>query len=104
MKSQKPFFKICSPHLSQHHGAVVVLDIGTTGVKAFVFDGQCRIMAKAYRIIGKTRPRKGWVEQDPKEILRVLMTVLKKAVKDAHVPLKTIRGVGVTNQRAACWV
>ncbi|MBI4714316.1 hypothetical protein HY771_03995 [Candidatus Uhrbacteria bacterium] len=92
MKNQKKSSKICF---------VVVLDVGTTGIKAFVFDNQCQVKAKAYKKINKARPKKGWVEQDPLEILRVSRFVLRKAIKDSGVDPKKILGMGITNQREA---
>ncbi len=92
MKNQKKFSKNCF---------VAVLDVGTTGIKAFVFDGQCQVKAKAYKKIKKVRPRKGWVEQDPSEILRVSRFVLRRAIKDSNVEPKKILGIGITNQREA---
>jgi glycerol kinase len=92
MKNLKKFLK---------NSYVLVLDVGTTGIKAFVFDDQCHVKAKAYKKISKTRPRKGWVEQDPREILRVSCFVLRCAIKDSCVDSKQILGMGITNQREA---
>lgn len=101
MKIQKPSSNSCSPSIRPRDGAVLVLDVGTTGIKAFVFDGSCRILAKAYREIGKARPRRGWVEQDPSELLRASKRVLREAVRKSGVPVASIRGFGLTNQREA---
>lgn len=80
---------------------MLVLDAGTTGIKAFVFDGECRVVSKAYQKIKKTRPRLGWVEQDPSEILRAAISVMREAVKISNVSAKKIVGFGITNQREA---
>lgn len=101
MKIPKPSFKTCSPHVEPQKGSVLVLDVGTTGIKAFVFDGTCRVLAKSYRKISKTRPRRGWVEQDPAEILRASVAVIRRALRDSKITPSTIRGVGITNQREA---
>ena len=92
MKNQKKFLK---------NSYVLVLDVGTTGIKAFVFDEQNQVKAKAYKKISKNRPRKGWVEQDPREIIRVSRFVLRRAIKDLRVDPKQILGMGITNQREA---
>jgi len=94
-------FTTCSLRVAAHNGAVLVLDAGTTGVKAFVFDGECKILAKAYKQISKTRPQTGWVEQDPREIVRASLAVMRQAVKKSGLEAKQIRGFGITNQREA---
>lgn len=101
MKIQKPSFKTCSPRVEPQNGVVLVLDVGTTGIKAFVFNGACHVLAKSYRKISKARPKRGWVEQDPEEILRVSVFVLRQALKDSGVSLSAIQGIGITNQREA---
>ena len=101
MKIQKPSFKTCSPRVESRKGAVLILDVGTTGIKAFVFDGKCQVLTKSYRKISKIRPRRGWVEQDPKEILRVSISVLRQTLKDSGVSPSAIQGMGITNQREA---
>lgn len=101
MKTQAPSFKTCSPRVEPQDGFALVLDAGTTGIKAFVFDGRCRVLASAYRAIAKTRPRRGWVEQDPAEILKASVAVLRDAVKRSNVSPSSIRGMGITNQREA---
>ncbi len=101
MQIPKPFFKTCSLPNKSRTGYVLVLDAGTTGVKAFVFDGNDRIIAKAYKGIGKQRPKSGWVEQDALEILRASKFVLKKAVRDSGIRRENIQALGITNQREA---
>lgn len=101
MKTQKPSFEICSPRIKPQKGSVLVLDVGTTGIKAFVFDAKCRILAKSYSKISKTRPHREWIEQDPMEILRLTISVLRLALKNSGVSPSDVRGIGITNQREA---
>ncbi len=82
-------------------GYVIVLDAGTTGVKAFVFDGKCKMIAKAYKKLKKRKFKIGWVEQDPLEIVRMSVVVLKKAVFASQIKRSDIKGIGITNQREA---
>jgi glycerol kinase len=77
----------------------LVLDVGTTGIKAFVFDGRKRVVAKVYRAIKKSAPKQGWVEQNPQRILSISRTLLRQAVKKSGVALSEIVGLGMTNQR-----
>lgn len=77
----------------------LVLDTGTTGIKAFVFDANFKIEARTYRPIKKRSPKKGWVEQDPMEILKVSKQVLKEVVRASRVKLNHFSAFGLTNQR-----
>ena len=101
MNIQTTSFKHCSVPPVQSKGFVCVLDVGTTGIKAFVFDEHLSVRAKAYQKIKKVSPKNGWVEQDPQEILRVSKQVLKRAVQDSGVKTRMIKAVGITNQREA---
>ena len=86
---------------NKRRSLALVLDLGTTGVKAFVFNKDKQIIGKAYQKLGKNRPQTGWVEQDPQEILRKSKQVLKKVITDTHLNLDQIIGLGITNQREA---
>src|SRR4030042_1147781 len=77
----------------------LVLDVGTTGIKAFVFDGKLNLVAKNYLHLNKQFPKRGWVEQNPHEIIKKAEAVLSEVVKTAKVPLITIASLGITNQR-----
>jgi glycerol kinase len=78
---------------------VLVLDIGTTGVKALVFNQSLRAVAKTYIRLGKPSPRRGWVEQRPSEITSACRHVLRQVVAENHLRLADCLGVGITNQR-----
>jgi glycerol kinase len=101
MPNREPSFKTCSLRLKSNNGPVLVLDVGTTGVKAFIFAGDGNIIAKAYREINKTRPQAGWVEQDPQEILTSAISVMQQALQKSGVVPTNIAGFGLTNQREA---
>ncbi|HBR80068.1 MAG: Glycerol kinase [Candidatus Uhrbacteria bacterium GW2011_GWE2_45_35] len=90
----KKFSKILSP--ADH---LLVLDVGTTGIKAFVFDADLKIKARVNRPLKKFRPKKDWVEQNPLEILETSKQVLKEARRAGRVNLIHLKGFGLTNQR-----
>ncbi len=81
-----------------HKTYKLVLDIGTTGVKGFVFDSKNTVLAKSYSKLSKkvSGPR---VEQDPIEILQKSKLVLRKAVQNSKIQPSRIAGFGLTNQR-----
>src|SRR6202167_6274292 len=78
---------------------ILAIDQGTTGTTVFVVDAQGRIRGRAYAEIRQFYPKPGWVEHDPEEIYRSVVTLSKKAIAAAKVPATAIAGVGITNQR-----
>ena len=80
---------------------ILVLDIGTTNIKAIIFD-------KSGKIIGQARAQphyiieeKGQVEQDPNEIWQLSKEVLTKALKVKRLKAENISSLGITTQRAS---
>lgn len=74
----------------------LVLDLGTTNVKAFVFDGGKKIIARAYMPVAKI-VRGPVVEQYPMELLRASKKVLRQAVLKSGK--KKFAALGITTQR-----
>ncbi|MEX0930275.1 MAG: FGGY family carbohydrate kinase [Candidatus Paceibacterota bacterium] len=83
--------------MSDHY--FLVLDIGTTGVKAFVFDAHSAVVAHAYRTLSKDTPQPGRVEQDPEEIIDASRAVLSEAASEANVGSDDLLSMGIANQR-----
>jgi xylulokinase len=72
------------------------LDIGTSSVKAVLFDGAQRLLAQASHPLNVSRPRPGWSEQDPEGWWQgVLATVDRIAAEHS---LKDLRGIGLSGQ------
>src|SRR5580693_1304113 len=78
---------------------ILAIDQGTTGTTAFVVDARRRIRGRAYAEIRQFYPKPGWVEHDPEEIYRSVVTLARKAISAAKVSAAAIVGVGITNQR-----
>ena len=78
---------------------ILAIDQGTTGTTAFVVDARGRIRGRAYTEIRQFYPKPGWVEHDPEEIYRSVVTLARKAMSAAKVSAAAIAGVGITNQR-----
>ena len=78
---------------------ILAIDQGTTGTTVFVVDARGRIRGRAYAEIKQYYPKPGWVEHDPEEIFRSVVTLSKKAIAAAKVTAAAIAGVGITNQR-----
>ncbi len=79
--------------------AVLILDVGTTTIKAFVFDQELHVLGQAKLEPKKTRPQSGFVEQDPLELLALAKQVLVQAVAIAKIAPAEILSFGITNQR-----
>src|SRR5215469_2122992 len=50
--------------------AVLAIDQGTTRTKALIFDAQAHCLAESASEVPLTYPKPGWVEQDPRDLLR----------------------------------
>src|ERR1043166_2831347 len=80
-------------------GFVLSIDQGTTGTTALVFDRDCRVRGRGYSEFTQHYPRPGWVEHDAEEIWRVSLSAVADALKAAGVEARSLRAVGITNQR-----
>jgi glycerol kinase len=78
---------------------VVAIDQGTTGSTVLVFDARGRVVGRAYSEFTQHYPKPGWVEHDPEEIWAVTRRVLRQAVRRAGGSGRTVRAIGITNQR-----
>jgi glycerol kinase len=78
---------------------VLALDQGTTSSRAIVFDEHGVPVTVAQQEFRQIYPQPGWVEHDPKEILRTQREVAREAMSRAAVPAKDVQGIGITNQR-----
>ncbi|MBI4268292.1 hypothetical protein HY627_00470 [Candidatus Uhrbacteria bacterium] len=81
---------------SQHF---LVLDIGTTGIKSLVFDARLNVRARSYRPLVSGAPKRGWVEQNPSDLVRLSVQTMREAVKKSGVLARSIVSWGMTNQR-----
>ena len=81
--------------------AVISIDAGTTGIRAFVVDRGGAPVARAYREFAQHFPRPGWIEHDAEEIWSTTATVLTEAagLLAELLPGEPVDAVGITNQR-----
>src|SRR4051794_3712108 len=78
---------------------ILALDQGTSSSRSIVFDAGGRIVAMAQQELPQIYPRPGWVEHDPLEIWRTQLATARDALAQAKVDAKSIRAIGITNQR-----
>jgi len=67
--------------------AILAVDQGTTRTKALVFDAAARPLAESASEIPLTYPHPGWVEQDPRDLLRSVVENARAvlAATSAHI-------------------
>src|SRR6516164_1702302 len=75
---------------------VLAIDQGTTSTRAILFDKAGRARSSAQIALTQLHPRPGWVEHDPEEIWRSVVSTCCEAIRAADGP---IAAVGITNQR-----
>ena len=78
---------------------ILVIDQGTTGSAALLFDESGQVVSDADREIRQIYPQPGWVEHDPVEIFQTSLSVAKEALQKAGVAASQVKGLGITNQR-----
>jgi glycerol kinase len=76
---------------------VLALDQGTTSSRAILFNEEGTLVSVSQREFRQIFPQPGWVEHDPKEILRTQRETAREAVQ--RVNMKDVMAVGITNQR-----
>ncbi len=80
---------------------ILVIDVGTTGLRAAVVDERLSITAIEYRLSAPTSPAPGLVEFDGAVMAATLLDAARAVIDRADRP---IDAVGITNQRASTLV
>lgn len=76
---------------------VIGLDIGTTSVKAVVFQLNGKVVSESEELITSYYPKQGWVEQDPDEIERLAVKVVRTAIEQGDINNTEILTVGFSS-------
>ncbi|MEO6610956.1 MAG: glycerol kinase GlpK [Chitinophagaceae bacterium] len=83
--------------MSSHY--ILALDQGTTSSRSMLFDKQGNIVSMAQKEFKQIFPQPGWVEHDATEIWSTQFGTMAEAVAKAHINMKQVAGIGITNQR-----
>ena len=78
---------------------VLAVDQGTTSSRTMLFDGTYRVRGVSQQEFPQIFPRSGWVEHDPEDIWRTVLTTMRHALADAKLSASDIAAIGITNQR-----
>ncbi|MDK1490694.1 xylulokinase [Sinorhizobium sp. 7-81] len=74
------------------------LDLGTSGIKAMLINGEQKIIGSASGALDVSRPHPGWSEQDPAEWIRATEEAIA-GLETAHPEaLAAVRGIGLSGQ------
>ena len=78
---------------------VIAIDQGTTSSRAVLFDSGNNLLDFEQMEIEQHFPHDGWVEHDPEEIWKSVVTVTDKLIKKHSLKSTDIASIGITNQR-----
>lgn len=74
------------------------LDIGTSSVKAVLFDAAQGLVSDRSVELTVSRPHSGWSEQDPDDWWRAVEAVLDSLAADQPRAMSGVRGIGLSGQ------
>ena len=83
---------------------ILVIDQSTSATKAFLFDSEGKITARADKAHEQKISENGWVSHDPEEIYGNTLSVVREIVKGEGIDPSAIRCVGISNQRETALV
>lgn len=79
---------------------LLVIDAGTTGIRALVYDESAQIVAQEYTEFPQYHPASDRVEQDAGEIWTATQQMIAGALAKASLEPADVTAIGITNQRA----
>ena len=74
------------------------LDLGTSGVKALLMDGDQKIIGSANGSLDVSRPHHGWSEQDPADWIAATKTAVAGLKQKFPKELAAVKGIGLSGQ------
>lgn len=74
------------------------LDLGTSGVKALLIDGDQKIIGSANGSLEVSRPHHGWSEQDPAHWIKATETAIAGLKAKFPKELSAVKGIGLSGQ------
>jgi glycerol kinase len=76
---------------------LIAIDQGTSSSRAVIVDSAANIVASAQQEFPQEYPEPGWVEHDPEEIWRSVVSVTREVLRDPSA--EDVVALGITNQR-----
>lgn len=79
---------------------ILGLDEGTTSARSVLYDvNSHEIVDSEGKPFKQFYPHSGWVEQDPEEIYKVIMSTSRSIFRRQEISKSELVGIGITNQR-----
>lgn len=79
---------------SSHEGFVLSIDVGTTSIRAHLFDKKAKLVANASEAIPLIFPEPHHIEQDPKLLWTQCVSVIRGVMKETNISPKDVRAIG----------
>jgi glycerol kinase len=83
---------------------ILAIDQGTTSSRAMLFDAQLKVRAIAQEEFAQHYPASGWVEHEPEDIWRTVLSTARAVLAKVGVEARDIVAIGITNQRETALV
>jgi xylulokinase len=74
------------------------LDLGTSGVKAMLIDGDQKIIGAGHGTLDVSRPHSGWSEQAPADWIRATEDAIAELKASHPSELAAVKGIGLSGQ------
>jgi len=74
------------------------LDLGTSGVKAMLMDGDQKIIGSGHGSLDVSRPHSGWSEQAPADWIHAAEEAIAELKKSHPGELAAVKGIGLSGQ------
>lgn len=74
------------------------IDLGTSGVKALLIDGNQNVLAAETAPLVVSRPHQGWSEQAPADWIRAVSDAVGGLVSRHRAEMPAVRGIGLSGQ------
>ncbi len=80
-------------------GYVLAIDQGTTSSRSILFDASMQPVATGQKEFQQHYPKSGWVEHDPEDIWKGVVSTARSALRKAKLEATDVAAIGITNQR-----
>jgi len=76
----------------------LAIDLGTSALKAVIYDSDFRAISKGYAETKTYHPKPTWAEQDPDEWWKSTVDAIKKTLEESNISSEEIAGIGTCGQ------